>query len=289
MKVAIYGNKYQDRHIDDLRLIFSTLKQEKAWIAVEQEFYDYLQCILPEMEADEIISGSRFTADLALSIGGDGTFLRTAAWIADKQIPIAGINTGNLGYLAEVQVGELANLLRNFGNGCYEIECRSIIEISTNAGTALPNRFSLNEVAILKNASASMLKMSTTVDGKELTTYLGDGLIVSTPTGSTAYNLSVGGPILHPLSRSFVISPIAAHSLTMRPLVLPDEMEIAIKTTSDRSQTFRLSIDGVSVSLPIGSQINIRRATHTIHLLKCSKHDFARTLRTKLMWGADTR
>ena len=167
------------------------------------------------------------------------------------------------------------------------INVRQLIDVS--ADNMDYHLTALNELAIQKNASASMLHIHVTVNGRELTTDLGDGLIVSTPTGSTAYNLSVGGPIMHPACRSIVISPIAAHSLTMRPLVLPDDIILRITTTSNRSDSFRASVDGNSDELPMGTTLRLSKADYGILIVQHRSHDFAETLRKKLMWGADTR
>lgn len=289
MKIAIYGNLHQEQHAGSLAHIFGTLHRNNVWTGIERHFFEYLSALIPGLEADKVIESNDFDADFIMSIGGDGTFLRTAGRTGRKQIPIVGINTGHLGYLSEVSADDFDFLFAELSKGEYKVEQRTLLEISTDAGVALPNRFALNEVAIQKNASASMLRMETEVNGNRLGTYLGDGLIVTTPTGSTAYNLSVGGPILHPVSGCFAISPIAAHSLTMRPLVISDSSTIEITTVSGRSQTFRVAIDGYSVSFPIGSRITLKKAGHTVRLLQRNGHNFACALRNKLMWGADSR
>ncbi len=287
MKIAIFGNSYQERYIEGIRRLIGVLKQRGVEIAIEKEFLAYLAYFIGK-EVREIAAADDFCADLALSIGGDGTFLHTAAMVGEKSIPIVGVNTGRLGYLAEVLLDDFEAFWNDYEDGRCAIERRSLLKVETDAGIKLPHRFALNEVAVLKSASASMLEMDTKINGAELTQYLGDGLIISTPTGSTAYNLSVGGPILHPQSRCMVISPIAAHSLTMRPLVIPDDRILDI-TTRGRSPMFRLSIDGVSLSLPIGSRVVLRKADHDLLLLQRGTRDFAAVLRNKLMWGADTR
>lgn len=289
MKITIYGNLHQEQHAGSLARIFGTLRRNNVWTGIERHFFEYLSALIPGLEADKVIESNDFDADFIMSIGGDGTFLRTAGRTGRKQIPIVGINTGHLGYLSEVSADDFDFLFAELSKGEYKVEQRTLLEISTDAGVALPNRFALNEVAIQKNASASMLRMETEVNGNRLGTYLGDGLIVTTPTGSTAYNLSVGGPILHPVSGCFAISPIAAHSLTMRPLVISDSSTIEITTVSGRSQTFRVAIDGYSVSFPIGSRITLKKAGHTVRLLQRNGHNFACALRNKLMWGADSR
>lgn len=289
MKIALYGNRHQDGNENAITRLLDMLATRGVAIGIAEKFYNYLSALLPRLPECEVIRSNDFSADVALSIGGDGTFLRTAAWVGNKEIPIVGINTGHLGYLADVPIDCADTIVEEILQGKYTIEDRSLIEVVSNTEIDLPNRFALNEVAILKSASASMLRMVTEVDSRPLTAYLGDGLVVATPTGSTAYNLSAGGPILHPGCHNWVLSPIAPHSLTMRPLVLPDSSEIAIATESGRADTFRLSIDGQSVTLPIGTTITLRKAPYSVRVIQQPLHDFATTLRAKLMWGTDPR
>ena len=162
------------------------------------------------------------------------------------------------------------------------------MESSTDADIDIPHTYALNDVAILKADTSSMIKMATEVDNVYLTTYMGDGLVVATPTGSTAYNLSVGGPILEPSSRTWAVSPIAAHSLTMRQLVLNEDSVIKVQTFS-RSDTYRLSIDGTSFTMQEGTTITIRKAPYSVKVIQRINHNFAETLRNKLMWGMDKR
>ena len=290
MKIAVFGNLWQDHRVADIRKIVEAVRGSGAFVEVEQAFGDYLCGLVPDFRADKVVGElDHVSADVVLSIGGDGTFLRAAAWVGCRETPIVGINTGHLGYLAEFSASDLDSLLSSIKTGEVYTERRTLLQVSTDAGVALTNRFALNDVAIIKNASASMLAMHATIDSTPLTTYLGDGLIVATPTGSTAYNLSVGGPIIHPSGACLVMSPIAAHSLTMRPLVLPDDVEISIHTCSERSHTFRLSIDGESLSLPMGSTVKMRKADFGVRVVLRRDHDFAQTLRSKLMWGIDVR
>ena len=289
MKIAVFGNQCQDHKVDEIRSLFGALKASGAFVEVERDFFAYLRGLIPDLAADKVVAPGEVSADVVVSVGGDGTFLRAAAWVGDREIPIFGVNTGHLGYLSDVAVADAPQFIAGLADCNFRISRRSLLEVSTNAGVALANRFALNEVAILKNASASMLAMDTAIGATMLNTYLGDGLIIATPTGSTAYNLSVGGPIIHPESNCFVVSPIAAHSLTMRPLVLPDSAELAVTTRSERSHTFRISIDGESLSLPIGSTVSVRKADFCVSVVLRAGHDFAGALRNKLMWGADVR
>lgn len=290
MRIVIYGNEYQESHLDDLQKLFSTLRKYNSWLEIEQDFYEYLCRVManPPMVNDVVNFDSNFSAEIALSIGGDGTFLRTAQWVSAKGIPILGINTGSLGYLADVPVNDIEEVVSELFREKYKIESRTLLHVETSAPITIHHPFALNEVAISKEDTSSMIKMATEVNNSYLTTYMGDGLLVSTPTGSTAYNLSVGGPILEPTSRSWALSPIAAHSLTMRPLILKDDSMIKV-TTSSRSASYRMSIDGRSYVLPAESSVTLRKAQFCVKVIQRLNHNFADTLRNKLMWGIDKR
>lgn len=285
MRIAIFGNNHQHEHIGDLEKLFSALERNKVEIDVEGKFLDYISSRMSKLPPIKsiITSSDDISASIAISVGGDGTFLRTARKVALHDIPILGINTGHLGYLADVPVAEIDNVIDDVIKGEYFIEERSVIEVaSEHLDVDFP--YALNEVAILKQDTSSMIEMRTEINGIPLTTYLGDGLIVATPTGSTAYNLSVGGPIIEPASRSFAISPVAAHSLTMRPLVVNDDCTIHVATRS-RASAYRLSLDGRSFAMPTGSCIEIRKAAFSVKVMQRVGHNFASTLRNKLMWG----
>lgn len=290
MRIVIYGNEYQEDHLADLEKLFSTLQKYNSWIEIEKSFYDYLCTVMPSPPAinDVVKENENFSAAIALSIGGDGTFLRTAQWVSSKGIPILGINTGSLGYLAEVSVSDIEEVIDEIFNEKYNIASRTMIHINTSADIKIKHPYALNEVAISKEETSSMIKMETEVNNTYLTTYMGDGLLISTPTGSTAYNLSVGGPILEPNSRCLVLSPIAAHSLTMRPLILNDNSIIKV-TTHSRSNSYRMSIDGRSYVLPASSSITLQKAPFCVKVIQRRNHHFASTLRNKLMWGIDKR
>lgn len=290
MKVAIYGNMYQENYLNQLSNFLDALSHSEIKVAMESTFYNYLSRLLPQPPmVDAVIVGKDFDADMAISIGGDGTFLRTARWVGEKQIPILGINTGHLGYLADITVDDMIPAVDDLLKGLYKIENRSLIEVTSMRKEAIVEwNYALNEVAILKQDTSSMISVETQINDVDLATYLGDGLIISTPTGSTGYNLSVGGPILEPTAPNWVISPIAAHSLTMRPLVVSDSSELTI-TTSSRTTSYRVSLDGRSVTLPVGSTIKIRKAPFVVKVVQRMKHNFTETLRNKLLWGVDNR
>ena len=220
MRIAIFGNEYQHEHLADLQMFLATLKRKDIEIEMEQSFYRYIveeAGTRPDVEA-LISSSADIKASMAVSLGGDGTFLRTARKVALLDIPILGINTGHLGYLADVPVSEMESVIDDILNDNFIIEPRTMLEVEWD-GIDIPFPYALNEITILKQDTASMIEMRTEINDVHLTNYLADGLIIATPTGSTAYNLSVGAATIEPSSRSFAISPVAAHSLTLRPIL----------------------------------------------------------------------
>ncbi len=228
--------------------------------------------------------------DFAVSVGGDGTFLTSAAAIGDKNIPILGVNCGHLGFLAEVQTAELDDILQKLVAGEYTIEQRSLLNLTildkdniVREGLVMsPN--ALNEIAILKQGLTNMLTIETKINGELLHTYHSDGLVIATPTGSTAYNLSIGGPLLVPQSRGIILTPIAPHSLTVRPIVILDEWKIDLSISS-RYDSFMVSVDGRSQSLSTDMRLHIERAPYTVKLVQIGDNNFLKSLRNKLNWG----
>ena len=228
--------------------------------------------------------------DFALSVGGDGTFLTSSAVIGDKNIPILGVNVGHLGFLADVQAQDLDVILQKLVAGEYTIEQRSLLNVAVldkdgsmrNDLVMAPN--ALNEVAILKQGLTNMLSIETRVNGELLHTYHSDGLVLSTPTGSTAYNLSIGGPLMVPQNRAIILTPIAPHSLTIKPLVVPDDWTFDIRVSS-RYDTYMVSVDGRSQSLSTDMSLHIERAPYTVKVVQIGDNSFLKSLRTKLNWG----
>lgn len=289
MRIAVYGNSYQEEHLEELSALFELLSTHNAWVEIEASFYRYLCKVLPTPpKINDVIEGDDFSAAIALSLGGDGTFLRTAQWVGKKEIPILGINTGHLGYLADVRISDVGKCLECVFNGNHRIDSRTMIEVDCAETDVDGWPYALNEVAILKQDTSSMIDMEARIGDALLANYRGDGLIVSTPTGSTGYNLSVGGPILEHSAPVWAISPIAAHSLTMRPLVVSDDSVFTV-TTHSRSDAYRLSLDGRSVSLAAGTTVTMRRAPFVTKVIQSQDHHFSDTLRDKLLWGIDKR
>ncbi len=252
MRIAVYGSRRQDAHLSEIESFMKRLAQLGIEVVMHPKLYTYLRGVmLPALSAvRRVTDESDFSVDAAVSIGGDGTFLRTAMWLGKKDVAIIGVNTGHLGYMTTLGVDRLEEVPDLLMSGVLVVDRRGLIEVVEPKLTTWP--FALNEVTVSKDDSASMITTRTMLDGNLLADYRADGLIVATATGSTAYNLSVGGPIIQPQTPVWVVSPIAAHALTMRPLVVSDRSELTLCPDA-RAEHFRLTLDGRSVSLPVGT------------------------------------
>lgn len=289
LKFAIFGNEYQVRKSIPIQKVLSYLSEKKAEVFIDRVFHEFLtrenQLL---MDVTGIFDGDDFQADYAISMGGDGTFLKAASRVGDKQIPIIGVNTGRLGFLADVLPSEIETALDNIYAGNYKIEDHTVIQVEAEGEPISGNPFALNDIAVLKRDNASMITIRTHINGELLVAYQADGLIVTTPTGSTAYNLSNGGPIIVPQGGSLCITPVAPHSLNIRPIVVNDTCEITLDVES-RSHNFLVAIDGRSEKLEEGTRLTIRKAPYQVRIVKQKNQRYFSTLREKLMWGADTR
>lgn len=288
MKIAIFGNTYQGAYADELSRFFDSLSRcADMELEFEPTYRHYLLGILgPRSLPPARTECCPDEADLVISIGGDGTFLHTANSVGEAQTPIMGLNSGHLGYLSAAPITDVDKVVADITSGHYIVEPRSMLQVSTPDKRRLPRRpFALNEIAVMRAGTASMIAVDTSIDGEPLATYLGDGLIIATPTGSTAYNLSAGGPILAPNAPSWVITPVAPHSLTMRPLVVSDRTRIDI-TARSRSNTVTVAIDGNPWTLPAGASLTMTRAPYVTNVVRLPGHTFIDSLREKLLWGA---
>ena len=285
-QLLIFGNTYQQEDASKVLSLLDYLHRRGLEVAVEREYLQFL-CGSKEAVYASFEANCLPDADMALSLGGDGTFLTTAMWVSPQGMPILGINLGHLGYLTAGHLDEKISLIDEVLAGNYRIEERTMLQVSCDE-VEISHPWALNEVAILRHDTSSMLDMETQLRGHELTVYRGDGLIVSTPTGSTAYNMSVGGPILEPTTSCLVLSPISPHSLTMRPLVVRDDSEIVVRTHS-RAERYEVSIDGEVTLCPTGSTLTVKRAPYCARVVQLLSNNFASTLRQKLLWGTDRR
>lgn len=285
-KIAIYGNRHQDGYLDDLQRFFQKLDSKGFEVWVKDRFFDYLKSKEFRFSANVRIAGSLPSdVECVISIGGDGTFLRAAEWVGNGGQPILGINTGHLGFLASYSLGEVDELADVIINNWGKRECRTLLEVQSEA---MPDGFlpyALNEVVIQRGENASLVCVHAEIDGHFLADYLADGLVVSTPTGSTAYNLSIGGPILQPTLQCFVVSPIAPHSLTMRPLVVSADSVLKFGAES-RGKTIRVSLDGRDFAIESGKdEVKVTKAPFCITVLRRPDANFSQLLRNKLLWG----
>lgn len=289
MKVGIFGSQYQQEKQSIIRRVFSKLTSLEAEIYVDTLFHDYLLDAFGfEPPINGLLTGDIFDLDVAISLGGDGTFLRTAARVNRQNIPILGINTGRLGFLADVSSTDVEDTLEELFKHYYKVEERILLRLETESRAYKGYNYALNEVAVLKRDTSSMITIHTSLNGEYLTSYQADGLVIATPTGSTAYSMSVNGPIILPQDNSIVLSPVAPHSLNVRPLVIPNDFEITLGVES-RNRTFLISLDGRSEIFPAGIQLKVSKADYTTKVIKRYNHTFYETLREKLMWGADVR
>lgn len=289
LKFALFGNVYQERKSAAVQKFFAIANERKAEIAIPEAFHQFLRDNLKiHVPNCEIIKDNNFTADYVVCMGGDGTFLDVASRVANKEIPIIGINTGRMGFLASFSPDRIEDTFSDIYEGYFGVEEHSVLNISCDELELKDYPFALNEIALLKHDISSMIAIHTDINDEYLTTYQADGLIISTPTGSTAYSLSVGGPIIVPQSDTICLTPVAPHSLNMRPIVLCDDSEITIRVES-RSHSFLIALDGRSQSYPDNIHLRIRKAPYCVKVVTRQGQSFFSTLRKKMMWGADSR
>ena len=289
LKFALFGNVHQERKSAAVQKFFAIAAERKAELAMPETFHHFLsQNLKIHVPECEIIQDGQFTADYVVCMGGDGTFLDVASRVGDKEIPIIGINTGRLGFLASFSPDHIEATMADIYDGNFGVEQHSVLNISCDELDLKDYPFALNEIAILKHDISSMIAIHTDINDEYLTTYQADGLIIATPTGSTAYSLSVGGPIIVPQSDTICLTPVAPHRLNMRPIVLCDDTEISLRVES-RSHSFLIALDGRSQSYPDNIPLRIRKAPYCVKVVTRQSQSFFSTLRKKMMWGADSR
>lgn len=290
--VAIFGKELNHNFREDIIFLLDYLKEQNVQIQI---YRPYLKKLVQEFGIN-LEHAEKFTKaknklgrpDLFISIGGDGTFLDSTTILRDTRIPIMGINTGRLGFLARVSSSNIKKSIDDFLSGNYELETRSLLSVFTENDFLGKNNLALNEVTLHKNDNSSMIVVHAYMNGEFLNSYWADGLIVSTPTGSTAYSLSVGGPIVAPGSMNFIIAPIAPHNLNVRPMVISDDSELTL-CIEGRSPKSLLSIDSKTYKVDSAEKITLKKAPYKIQLVKFSNQSFFKTLRHKLNWGLDNR
>ena len=293
MKVAIYGKYYQNSTEPIIRDIFVFFNENNVEIIIEADFLKLLyekEIVKKEYKTFQSYKELDSSFDIMISIGGDGTILRAATLVRDSGIPILGINAGRLGFLAMVQKDEIAQFLQFVIEKKYTISQRSLISLSSfpEISEIEDINFAMNEISVSRKDTTSMITIETYLDGEFLNSYWADGLIIATPTGSTGYSMSCGGPILTPDVKSLVITPIAPHNLNARPLVITDDTEIKLKI-SGREDQYLVSLDSRIASVKNESILTIKKTPFKINMVEIQEETFLKTLRNKLLWGEDKR
>jgi NAD+ kinase len=291
MKIAIFGKIYNKEMFQFYNLLFNELGKQDCHLAIHSELWTSIsEKFIFHKDTKIFTHHSEIPkdTDFVFSIGGDGTLLHTVSFVKDSGIPILGLNTGRLGFIASISKDEIHEAIQILIAGKFKLDRRGLLILETSTHLFGDQNFALNEVTVHKKESSSMISIHAFVNNLYLNTYLADGLIVATPTGSTAYSLSCGGPIISPDSENVIITPIATHNLTVRPIVLPDSSKIRLKVEG-RDDHFFVSLDSRSASIDSLSELTIRKAAFNINLVKLPQMSFFSTIREKLMWGLDKR
>lgn len=293
MKICLYGQYYSEDSGDRIITLLDELEHYKVDLYIEKDYLFLIKSMFNlkrEYKTFTSFSDLDESFDAFISVGGDGTMLRSIIYVRHLNIPILGINTGRLGFLATVQKDEIKKAVKEIINKEYDVVERSLLQVETSGEneTLGELNFALNEIAVSRKNTTSMITVATWLDEEYLTSYWADGLIVSTPTGSTGYSLSCGGPVITPRSAAFVLTPIAPHNLNARPLVIRDDTEIKL-TVSGRENNFLISLDSRIATLNNETIIKVKKAPFNIKLIELKNESFLKTLRKKLLWGEDRR
>jgi NAD+ kinase len=291
MRIAVHGKEFNRQSAPFIARIFEILAQQKVEIWVSAKFGSYLKtAAFKKIKIKKIFSpdDSLKGVDVFISVGGDGTLLEAVTHIAKLKIPVLGINTGRLGFLATISKEETEQALLQVCQGAYTTEKRSMLKLNIKSEAFGKQNFALNDFTLVKKDSSSMITIHTYIDGEFLNTYWADGIIVSTPTGSTGYSLSCGGPLIFPRSGNFVITPVSPHNLTVRPIVVPDTAEITFRVEG-RSKKFLVSLDSRVASVDASAVMKVSKSDYVVYLVQLEGQHYFRTLRHKLNWGLDIR
>jgi NAD+ kinase len=291
MKIAIYGRDFNDSVLPFIQEVFDALAVNNAEIYVYLKFYNFVKNKVVLPDGIHTFSGHNQLVgktDVLLSLGGDGTILDTLALVRDSQIPVIGINFGRLGFLASINKGEIKNAIKALVNGEYSLDKRSILNLESHSNLFVNENFALNDITIHRRDNSAMMIIHAYMNGEFVNSYWADGLIIATPTGSTAYSLSCGGPIILPNAQNFVITPIAPHNLNVRPIIVPDSVELTFEIEA-RSTKFLLSCDSRTETVDRSVKITINKAAFNVNLVRLNNESYLTTLRNKLLWGIDTR
>jgi len=289
MRIALFGKNFDVVYYDAIQSLLQKLEARNHELVIFDGLAGFITTALSYSCRSTFSNSADLKGvDLMIGIGGDGTILNTLLYVQNTDIPVLGLNTGRLGFLSTVSTDEIDTVVDAIESGSYAVEKRSVLELKSQGNLFAPNNFALNEVAVHKNDISAMITISAFVDGVYINSYWADGLIISTATGSTAYSMSCGGPIVMPGTQTFVITPIAPHNLNIRPLVVPDTSTIRL-VVEGRERQHLVSLDSRSISLEQPQSLEICKAPFSMHLLRVKEEDFIQTIRQKLMWGIDKR
>ncbi|MCC9136397.1 NAD kinase [Pontibacter silvestris] len=290
MKIAILGKPFEDHIVPFIQELFNELTQRGAELLVVEHFQLYLKNTINLPAGSQTFNrGDKLEGvDMVLSIGGDGTLLDTVTYVGAQEVPILGINTGRLGFLATVPYDNIINALDALYKGEYAYDDRSLIRVESNQEVFDNLNFGLNEFSLLKRDSSAMIVVHTYIDGDYLNSYWADGLVVATPTGSTGYSLSCGGPLVLPQTNNFIISPVCPHNLNVRPMIVPDKSVISFEVEG-RSSSYLATLDSRSTPIDMNVRLSVKREDFVARLIKLDNVNFLSTLRSKLNWGLDKR
>lgn len=288
LRFAIFGNEYQAKKSASIQKILAVLNDRGAEVHIDRPFLDFLFAEHIDAKGAMAFDGDDFDADFVISMGGDGTLLKAAARVGAKNIPIIGVNFGRLGFLSDTMPSEIDMAIDALYKGDFALENHAAINVDIKGNGIQGQWVALNDIAVLKRDTAAMISIHTSIDDEYVVTYQADGLIISTPTGSTAYSLSNGGPIVVPSADVLCLTPVAPHSLNIRSIVINGSSEVMLSVES-RSHNFLLAVDGQSITMKEGTKVRISKAQHQVKIVKLPNKHYYTTLREKMSWGLDRR
>lgn len=290
MKIALFGTTFNESKSVYVQHLVNKLEQENVELIIESQYSELLSNIKFKNNYSTFDTPKELKekADIILSIGGDGTLLATITLVRDSGIPILGINTGTLGFISSVSTDQIEYAINHLLKGDYNIKTRTLLQLNSENNLFGDTNFALNEVTVLKKDTSSMIRVHAYLDDEFINTYWADGLIISSPTGSTGYSLSCGGPIVLPGTNNFIITPIAPHNLNVRPIIVSDKSKITLKV-SEKDDLALVALDSRSRAIGPGLELTIKKAQYKVNLIQFEKQSFISTIREKLMWGKDKR
>ena len=291
MTIAIFGSPYPEHFTKYIQHLVKKLESEHVKIIIEENFNNFLQNNIRFTSTIDVFNSYeslKEKADFLISIGGDGTLLKAVTYVRELNIPIMGINTGRLGFISSISATQISDAINDILRREYTINERTLLQLDTNKNLFKDKNFALNEVAVSKKDTSSMIRIDAFIDNEFLNTYWADGLVISTPTGSTGYSLSCGGPIIVPGTNNIIITPNAPHNLNVRPIVINDNSVIKLKV-EDRDQIALVSLDSRSRAFDSETELIIKKTDFKIKLIQPQNNSFTSTIRNKLMWGLDKR